>query len=535
MSKGNRNRSSRSQTTRLNQHQRQGKVFKPPMRTFPSKMVPWLRDTYPDMLWVCSLIAHHGSKPGMLLAANFIDCVEDVVNRGKDADAYDVIMITGALTTFDRVPKSGRPAVLRELRERGLFEDGFPWLLARGLQRYAGVPATWLIDGWIGHEQIVAASAPEEYLAHTTMEASHGQSSIATKAKALLLRAWLKHGKLHLPPEMGEEWASILPRYPDGISEEERRRFEPVIRATFMAFGAADGEGEQPPLGIEWAKAFWRQNWKLYDCSLPSDGNDEGTQDAESNARSIREIQKDWAAEVDATTERFFAAAQGADPDLYTPERNEVLTGLVFRLLRLASVMVQSPPLWTTEHGSGIMRSLVEGQIVLRWLLMQDSPELYERFKDYGRGRLKLLKLHLEEYRDSLEDAPSELDEQIDYLDALVNRDLMEEFQDISIEGSFAGVDTRKMAEQVDMLTDYRLVFAPASSSVHGEWAFLDQYILSSCANPLHRRHRIPDPTMHLHLGPDVVDLVLARLSGIVGDYEAAFGATKTQPDDAED
>lgn len=185
--------------------------------------------------------------------------------------------------------------------------------------------------------------------------------------------------------------------------------------------------------------------------------------------------------------------------------------------------MVESPPQWTTEHGSSIMRSLVEGHIVLRWLIKQDSDELYERFKDYGRGKLKLLNLHLEEYRETLDEVPQELDNQIEYLDALVNRDLMEEFQDISIEGNFAGVDTRKMAEQVDMLPDYRFTFSPASSGVHGEWAFLDQYILATCRNPLHRWHRIPDSQLGYRLGPDLVELALRRVSDIVEDYKAAI------------
>ena len=522
MTKSNRNRNQRQRnSSRLSDHKRQGKIYKPPMRTLPLTTVPWLRDLFPDMLWICYLIAHNGDKPGMLLAANFIDCIEDVVNVGKDRDAEDAFMITGSLTSFDLVPESQRSEVLRELRDRELFEDGFPWILARGLEKYSDAPGRWLIEGWRGHEQIVPASAPEEHLRCVVDDASHGQSSTATKAKFLLLRSWLKHGKIRLPREMGEEWMDILPRYPDRITEEERRLIEPSMRAMFMAFAGVGEDDPQRIAATEWAKAFWRQNWKLYECELPVEG--EGDSYKEDNADAIRDLGYEWHKSFDATVERFLAAASEADPDLYNPDRHEVLTGIIFRLVRLASVMIQTPPLWTTEHGSGIMRSLVEGQIVLRWLIKQESPEFYERFKDYGRGRLKLLKLHLEEYRDTLDDVPKEIDDQIEYLDALVNRDLMEEFQDISIEGNFAGIDTRKMAEQVDMMPDYRFVFAPASSSVHGEWAFLDQYILATCRNPLHRWHRIPDPQMRLHLGPDLVELALRRVSSLVDDYQAAI------------
>jgi hypothetical protein len=74
----------------------------------------------------------------------------------------------------------------------------------------------------------------------------------------------------------------------------------------------------------------------------------------------------------------------------------------------------------------------------------------------------------------------------------LINQDLWEELQDISLEGTFSGVNTRKMAEHVGMLTEYKLVFAPASSNVHGEWGTLEQYALAVCRNPLHRGHRVP-------------------------------------------
>ena len=129
----------------------------------------------------------------------------------------------------------------------------------------------------------------------------------------------------------------------------------------------------------------------------------------------------------------------------------------------------------------------------------------------------------LEEYRDSLKDPSPDLDKHIEYLDALVNQDIWEEFQDISIEGNFAGIDTRKMAEQIGLISEYRLLFAPASASVHGEWGALDQYVLTVCENPLHRHHRIPRADLHIRLGPELVDSAIAIASQLVGDYVQAF------------
>jgi hypothetical protein len=171
---------------------------------------------------------------------------------------------------------------------------------------------------------------------------------------------------------------------------------------------------------------------------------------------------------------------------------------------------------------------------VFKYLVQQNDEALYSRFKDYGRGRLKLLKLHLEEYRDSLDDPSPDLDRNIEYLDVLVNQDIWEEFQDISIEGNFAGIDTRKMADQVGLLSEYRLLFAPASSNVHGEWAALDQYVLAVCQNPLHRRHRIPRSDLGIRLGPELVESALSIANQLVNDYSHAFGHDTPSDKEAE-
>ena len=68
-----------------------------------------------------------------------------------------------------------------------------------------------------------------------------------------------------------------------------------------------------------------------------------------------------------------------------------------------------------------------------------------------GAGRLKLLKLHLEECVDSQDDPPSELQEYLSYLDGEVNREIGEEWQNISIEATFSGVSARDMAIEVGM------------------------------------------------------------------------------------
>jgi hypothetical protein len=495
--------------------------------------VPWLRDTFPDMLWVCALISHRGDE-GMLLASRFIDCVESVIDAAVAdgrATKPESLLLGGELTSFEEVPESLRGEVIRALRDYDLYDDGMPGVLARVLSKYSDMPGAWLLDGWRGREPIIAPDEQERYLAKIVLDSSSGQTAVVTRAKCIPLRARFKAGKIFLTPEVFEEWKDILPRYPFNVTEEERRRIEPSIRATFLAFasdkyGAAEDGTDTPSL--TWAQTFWRQNWKLYKCKTSGDGP--SGNELHASKGTISAAQHNWHAELEELQKTFDQTAQHVDPDLYNPDRYEVLTGITLRMLRSLSVLIGYPALWTMEHGSSTTRALLEARIVLKWLIQRNDPELFSRFKDYGRGRIKLLKLHLEEYRDGLDEPQPALDRHIEYLDVLVNQDIWEEFQDISIEGNFAGIDTRKMADEVGMLSEYRLLFAPASASVHGEWGALDQYVLTVCENPLHRHHRIPRADLHMRLGPELVESAFSIAHQLVDDYVQAF----TDPKEAE-
>jgi hypothetical protein len=116
----------------------------------------------------------------------------------------------------------------------------------------------------------------------------------------------------------------------------------------------------------------------------------------------------------------------------------------------------------------------------------------------------------------------AELDEQIQYLDLLVNQDIWEEFQDINL-GSFGSITTLNMARTVGMESDYKLHFAPASSRVHGDWSLLDLFVLTRCVNLLHRGHRILDTGKRSMVAVDLIEWVLHRLDLIISEYELVF------------
>jgi len=156
---------------------------------------------------------------------------------------------------------------------------------------------------------------------------------------------------------------------------------------------------------------------------------------------------------------------------------------------------------------------------------------LYTRFKDYGRGRLKLLKLHTEDYVDSFDPVPEHLATYLDHLTSEVMEDLWEEYQEISVDRTFSGVTIRQMAIDVGLKSDYDFVFAPTSGAAHGDWTALDRYALVRCRNPLHLWHRIPRFDAGVLVDPPVMGTVLGLANEVIDEYIAAINP-KPSPDD---
>jgi hypothetical protein len=117
------------------------------------------------------------------------------------------------------------------------------------------------------------------------------------------------------------------------------------------------------------------------------------------------------------------------------------------------------------------------------------EPAVYEAFKEYGIGKTKLYKLHLEDYIEST--GATDLDELRAQLDREVNAEILEEFQRISLGGTFSGKSIREMAEEAGLKPVYTLNYQPLSSEAHGEWGSLNRSDFAFCTNPLHRFHRV--------------------------------------------
>jgi hypothetical protein len=193
---------------------------------------------------------------------------------------------------------------------------------------------------------------------------------------------------------------------------------------------------------------------------------------------------------------RFLRAADDIDPNPWDHDRYDVLTGMAWRILRTAAHVVTHPALWSEEHGYPSIRMLFEAYVQLKWMVAAEDSRtgVWHEFKNYGRGRSKALMLHTEEVLGRAEGEPRRILEGLfPKLKEQANRDIGEDFQDIVIADSFAA-DTSllAMARSVGLEDMYHSVMIPASSSLHGDWSALDEYVLDRCRHVLHDQHVVP-------------------------------------------
>lgn len=498
-------------TSPLNAHQRKGTRVIPPILTVPNlSFSSWIKDGLPDFLWLCAHIAENPLQ-GMYVLVKALDVIDEALKEnGTERPSC------GRLTQFEAFPFDVREPVLDRLESEGIYDQAFPEELAHALGMYGDAPGSWLIEPWRRRGISVDPAVAQRYLAPIIAESFHGQHLVPTRAKFVYLRGVVKAGRLHFPAE--SDIPDLFSRYPEHLNEEERSKAEPSIRATFGAMADLDDDAD---VRREWCKRFWRSNWNLYSCIQPETSSAPRSDAPERS--EVAAVFKYFRDRCDQLRQRFEKVALRVDPDLYEPDRHEVLTGIAARVMRLVEGAAGAPLLWTDEYGASLMRSVIEAKILIRWLEHKSDLALYTRFKDYGRGRLKLLKLHTEEYVDSLDDVPDHLAAYLEHLNMEVNADVWEEYQEININKTFSGVTARQMAIDAGLKSDYDFVFAPASGTTHGDWTALDRYALARCRNPLHMWHRIPNFDVGVTGDPSLMETVLGMADDVIAEYTTAF------------
>lgn len=441
------------------------------------KIFPWDRDMVPEMLWLASLLVEEWPDRGEHHRA--LNMLDPLVPEGPGC-------LDATLSAFSLVPEDSRAAARESLVAAKALTDDF----ANALTLYDDCPAAWLVEDWAnGNSPDKAAGT--EYFRKLVARMRDNRSPYTAQLRWVVLARTAKNGKLFMPADVIDEFQ----RYPRDLDDQGRSRCEALIRASLLSAAGIPGH---PRETTGWAKTFWQQNRTLSACE---DGaaprNDEDTDEpselvsSEERPLTTSDVRTAFVDAVEGLERDLQDLQNKLDLDLYEPVRDEVEMGLASRQVRLLRRFVEQPSGWTTERSPHTIRPMVDTRILAGWLVSEDDPELFERYKEFGQGKLKLLKLNFEEHISKRDAADPSHQEYVSWLEARVNEDVMEEFQTISLAPSFADRSIFRMAEDVGLKDLYNLVYSPLSGESHGDWASLRLHDLQRCTNPLHRSHRL--------------------------------------------
>ena len=494
----------------LKGHYKSKRTFYPEIvAKFNFELTDTTANDLPDILWPVILTHLYGHKAIALLRETQDLVISTVPNyiRENSASAVD-----GRLSSLEAFGRDSRRPIIQALQSSSLPSRVFPVELRGVLSVFENTPGDWItIDPW----QHSAVPSPGESLDllldafGLAMVDSH-RNALA-KSPAVIWKARI--GKLIVK----EGTARELIDYPD--NPELRSNTDAFIRSIFGGLSAMDKENSTTANRDAWSHRFWLQCWQMTDClqkSAPSVHSDGSSQSRETspdnsevldvNGEEIQSASEDYSRLLGQEFSTFMNDTVTADKALDPADidRLEVVTGLVYRIFRNLLVAFKSPYLWNSEHGSGIVRMLFETEISLLWLRANVDNGSYRKYQSYGKGKGKLYRMHLERLFEQSAGTPHE---SIASIIAQAIREeettVSEQFQEISLDSTFAGISLRRMAEEVGQLDHYRYVYQPSSGATHGEWWTIETSIMDRCLNPLHRFHLIPSrdirPDIKLH------------------------------------
>ena len=351
---------------------------------------------------------------------------------------------------------------------------------------YPKSPCFWLLpEEWLKAHKIPSNEAITN-LSKTLEKLYPAKDDYCGYLRMLPLRRLFEERKISLPRNL--EIVDLLPKYPHRLTPEKRALCESAGRAILATV-------LPQYINIEWAKYFWRRNCELSPCQIKKHTVMSSKTLDKRFAESIMDICDSNAKILSEYLEKVSSSYKF---DLYAPEKDEVVLGLFSRIIRLANSIYKNPFLWSFDLSRIVLRCLSDTTITFCYLILKNDDSLFNSFIEYGKGKEKLLLLHLQE---SHPDRVAPSGETPEILASQLGGGLSPEFVDINL-GDWKDVSPRDMAKTCDLLDIYRLIYDPTSSDIHGTWTSIKNVNLTYCANPLHRYHRLPEieaPPLFLH------------------------------------
>lgn len=474
-------------TSKLSDHKRFKKELNPPFLQIPNlRPSSWLDNRLPEMLWTVLIIGNLDREQ----ALNFFRFIADYVR--KNPECHNLTM--SGISKFS------------DIKRNEFISNALAWsdqirITLRPLALFPELPGA---KNW---KNFLGEPVPEEdwqKLANGIRKTFWHQSQEATDCRWIKLLGIILGSKLDLNG-MEEDIKGILeyPNYGD------LRHVRPVIRAMEITPNLIED------YGTEWPNNFWRYCFGKTFC-MPEEGvNKEIQEKRTSLIEEIGEIKSQYFTEAKElrykVIDHFFEHAKTSGID----SRYEGAFGLaLYGLTLFIEIICYRIPLSITGRLS--LRTLVEILITFKYLITKEKayPEIWENYRNYGTGQLKLVYLKIQEMNKEINCIDLKIIEEI------VNEDKWIEFIPINL-GHWDSLDLRKISDEVGLKEIYDTYYNYTSGYMHANWGAIRESVYQKCVNPLHRFHR--GPILDMPLMSSITADVVVLVNGILECLSEAY------------
>ncbi len=487
----------------IKEHKMIGKHLIPPLGNIDLKPMIWDKDLLPEFLWIDALSQSFGSESVHTKFYHFLDTIESYI------DVKDFYLI-GFISDFTKINQDKRELILE--KEEDLIKELFIEQIGNVLSLYPNCPALWLIpENWLddfkkSKEEILNS------LKETVIRLYKAKDDYCAHIRVLPLGRLLKHRKLMFPSDM--EQIRLLPKYSKYLNDDEKKICQSMARTItniVIQFEIMNGERN-----FNWSKHFWNNNFDLTPCLYPN--LIDIVEEDEEFQNKMNQLWSECEKNKSSLEKYLFSDLLKMKKSLYDPSKDEVILGLFSRAIRIYTILLNNSHLWAIDISNILLRCLTDTIFTLCYLLEKNDDDIFQNFIDYGKGKEKLLLLHIQD------NYPNELTtgvEDIEKLELELGDPFFIEFLNVNF-GNWIDKSARDMAFECGFEKQYRLIYNPTSEDVHGSWFSIRKANLTRCINPLHKFHRLPQKyPPPLFINPIILatDLVVKTINYCIRKY----------------
>lgn len=497
----------------LKDHERHKKRLVPPLiAAMKGGYAPysWAREIAPEYIWITLVLEKYGDHEGVEICNQLGQMASQVFGREPKP-------LFAAITSFSELSPDEKSA-LSEMLDNDTAQK-----ITAALQPLADLCAEHPLSFLASKDFQDQKSKIDLGLILQDLYDRHSRRAVMVMSTAFYLG--ICQDKIVINSHLREKFERDFAHIPDYPNTEESKAAASSFRASAPMFLMRNEDEERAKVHEDWLEFFWSKVSRHGDCISETTIEDEGAAPEDSFGRLVFEYRAACKKELKARL-----VAWGFE--LKRIELYEVIGALLARQTTLAIEFALVPPAWNANSAPLFLRAMADVYITVAWILGEPEARA-QKFVEAGLGEIKLEIAHRKQELEKLTD-PEQVSQQqkfIEHLEHWLQSQRIESLVEVNL-GSWAGISTRKMAEEAGCLDFYNYVYQPFSVNVHSTWPHISRANSVYCTNPSHRFHRLPaikemDPDIHwLYLAGKYLQKTFAKfdeVTGIVSSVDSAF------------